>query len=505
MNEHEFRQYQEDLHTDTIKSVRQGNRRILVQSPTGSGKSIFFSRIIKGAFKKNKNVLFIVHRRELVKQAAGHMKIEEVPYGIIMSGSAASIFADVQLASIDTLRARAMGERAQIDMPDADIVIIDESHHCGSKTYERIFDHYSDALIIGVTATPVRGDGKGLGNYFDDLVLGPTVRHLMDLGYLAEASYMVPNIPDLDDVPERGGDWVEGKLAEVMNDAKLIGNIVDHWHSYAENKQTIVFGVNVAHSRAIMENFSLAGVSAAHIDGKTPTKERDFILEQYIAGKYKILSNCQVFTEGTDMPDVGAIVLARPTKSLGLYMQMAGRGLRPKWDGSDCLIMDHTGNVLRHGKVDEEHDWSLDSTTKVQDRDAVIRADKEAGQEKEFVCASCGNVFKRQHVCPKCGTPLEEAVKDVGTMRGELVPLPKTKEKKEKYSVDQKQQWYSMFLMHAGVKSYNEGWAFHKYKDKFKEAPPNSFHKGLEKPSPEFTNYIKFLNIKASKSKQRYA
>jgi len=500
MREREQRDYQDKLDTDTRREFSRGYRKILVQSPTGSGKSVYFSKIIKGAFDKAKTILFLVHRRELVKQAAGHMDVEEVPYGIIMSGSAASIFAQLQLASIDTLRARAMGEKTQIDMPDADIVIVDEAHHVGSKTYERIFEHYKDSVIIGVTATPARGDGKGLGNYFEVLIIGPTVRYLMDMGYLAEASYMVPNIPNLKDIKIRRGDYVESELADVMNNAKLVGNIVDHWVKYGESRQTILFAVNVAHSRAMAEKFNALGIPAAHIDGRTPLKERDLILEQYTAGKFKVLCNCQVFTEGTDMPDVACIVMAAPTKSLIKYLQMGGRGLRPKWDGGDCLIMDHTGNVLIHGELDEEHDWALGKGT-VQERDAA-KADPDPGQEKEFICGECGTKFKKQSLCPKCGTPLGQATKDVATARGELVPLPKGK--KEKYNIDDKQSWYSMFLMHAAVKNYNEGWAFHKYEEKFKDKLPNSFHKGLEKPSVEFAGYIKYLNIKAAKSKQKY-
>jgi len=498
MMEREHRQYQDDLHEATITSIRCGSRRVLIQSPTGSGKSVYFSRIIKGAHKKEKRVLFLVHRRELVNQAAGHMEIEEVPYGIIMSGSSASIFAEIQLASIDTLRARAMGEKTQIDMPEADIVIIDEAHHVGSKTYERIFDHYADAIIIGVTATPARGDGKGLGKYFDDLVLGPTVRFLMDNGYLAEASYMVPNVPDLKGVTVRRGDYVEDQLAVIMNDAKLVGNVVDHWIKYAEGRQTIAFAVNVAHSRAIAAKFNAVGIPAAHIDGKTPMKERDLIIEQYEAGKFKILSNCQVFTEGTDMPNVSCILMAAPTKSLVKYLQMAGRGLRPKWDGGDCLIMDHTGNVLRHGQVDEEHDWSLDNRT-IQERDAALKDDAKVGEEKEFVCSACGNIFKKQHICPKCGTPLGEDTRDVETARGELIELPKEKKKKkEKYSADDKQHWYSMFLQHAKDKGHHSGWAYYKYKDKFKEKPGGDFSRTLAPPNVAFDGYIKHLNIKAS-------
>ena len=495
MSEKKLRPYQEKLLNDLRKAFSEGHRKILIQSPTGSGKSVLFSKIIGGAYKKDNSTLFLVHRRELIKQASGHMDNESIYHGVIMAGVVPNLYEKTQLASVDTLRSRCITKEV-VPWPTADLLVVDEAHHVGSKTYEKIFDKYDDELIIGVTATPCRGNGKGLGNFFDKLIIGPRMRELMDDGYLAEASYMVPAVPDMQGVKVARGDFVENQLAELMNDSKLIGDVVDHWKKYASDRKTIVFTVNVAHSVAVVEKFKEAGIPAAHIDGKTDQGVREQILKDYSDGVYKVLSNCQVFTEGVDMPDVGCVVLARPTKSLSLYLQMAGRGLRPKEDGSDCIILDHAGNVFRHGAVDEEHDWNLDEKT-IQERDKENKTTEKLA--KDYICGSCGNIFSKQSVCPKCGTPLGNFGKDVDTARGELVEFkPKKKKEKQQFS---KQEFYSMLLTHAETKGYQHGWVAHKYKAKF-NVWPRGLHPGLLTRTPEFMGYLQHLNIKRARSKQ---
>jgi len=499
MSEKTLRPYQNRLLNELKEAFKAGHRKILIQLPTGGGKSIVFSKVISGADAKDNHTLFLVHRRELIRQASEHMDNENVYHGIIMAGQVPELYAKTQLASVDTLRSRCI-TREIIPWPTAEVMVVDEAHHVGSKTYEKIFNKYDDALIIGVTATPCRGNGKGLGDFFDYLIIGATVRELMDAGFLAEASYMVPAVPDMQGIKTARGDYVESQLAKVMNQSKLLGDVVEHWKKYASDRQTIAFSVNVAHSIAMRDNFINAGVPAAHIDGRTLQEERDQIISDFRAGKYSVLSNCQVFTEGVDMPEVGCVILARPTKSLGLYLQMAGRGLRPKDDGSDCIILDHAGNVYRHGAVDEEHYWTLENRT-IQE---VDREKKEGGEEslaREFVCDNCGNIFSKQAICPKCGTALGAHGKDVATAKGELVEF-KVKEKKEKVEPYTKQEFYSMLLTHAETKGYKSGWAANKYKEKYKDWP-DKLHRGLMTRTPDFMNYVKYLNIKAAHQNKR--
>jgi superfamily II DNA or RNA helicase len=442
------------------------------------------------------------------------MDNEAVDHGVIMAKVAPNSSEKTQLASIQSLWARCEKSKHPRPWPLADLLICDESHRIGSKTYIETLKKYSASILIGVTATPIRTTGASLGDMFDHLIVakdhGASVRQLMDAGYLAEASYMVPHVQDMSGVLVARGEYVEQQLDAIFNDAKLIGEIVDHFKEYASGRKAIVFAVNVAHSVHITQKFNDAGIPAAHIDGKTDTEVRAQIIKDFSVGKYQVLSNCQVFTEGFDSPEIDCVILAGATKSITKYLQSAGRGLRVKPDGGDCLILDHAGNVLRHGLLDEDHSWSLENT-KLEERDTEKKEkeaeDKEVKEKKDFRCASCGNIFKGQGICPKCGTPLPQFAKDMETARGELIQLenPAKKEPKQKTTMQEKQVWWSMFLKYGAEKGYKRGWAANKYRERFKVWP-----KGLENSRfvgtypAEFTGYITHSNIRFAKSKRKY-
>lgn len=496
----QLRSYQEDIITKIRESFRKGNRRILVQLPTGGGKSVIFSKLIASSNKKLKSTLFMVHRRELILQASQHMVEEEIEHGIIMAKVRPSLTSLTQLASIQTLWSRCHTYNKQ-PFPVANLIVLDEAHHAGSKMYDGIMRRYPDAVIIGVTATPCRKGGIGLGDCFDDLIIGASVRELTDKGYLAKAEYMIPNVPNLKGIKTLAGDYVEIELAVVMNEAKIMGSILEHYQKYAIDKKTIIFAVNIAHSLAILESFTLAGISIAHIDGTTPIEERQKILHDYELGKFSVLTNVGIFTEGVDMPDVDCIVLAKPTKSLGLYLQMCGRGLRPKKYNGKCLILDHTGNYYRHGAVDEWHDWNLDPVKKIQDRDRKKDKKKDKVKQKEFACSSCGAIFSGRNTCPKCGTELGRNSKDVEFHKGELIKS-ETPPKKE-ISFDEMDIWHGMLLKYANDKEYKPGWVHYKFQAKFGKPPDKGFSDIQLLPDAGFKKYIQYLNIRAAKGAQK--
>ena len=226
-------------------------------------------------------------------------------------------------------------------------MVVDEAHRARARTYEQILGAYPDAVILGLTATPCRGDGRGLGNVFEVMVECPSVSELIDLDFLVPTKVYAPTKPDLKGVATRQGDYVARQLEDRMNTAELVGDIVTHWHRLAEGRQTVVFASGVQHSIHLRDEFRTSGVWAEHIDGKTPKEERDEILKRLSRKEIDLVTNCMVLTEGWDQPEVSCVVLARPTKHMGLYRQMVGRVLRPAEGKSDALVIEHAGGKVR--------------------------------------------------------------------------------------------------------------------------------------------------------------
>jgi superfamily II DNA or RNA helicase len=249
--------------------------------------------------------------------------------------------ARVQIASVQTLSSRCL--RGSMDLPYSDIVVIDEAHHVRARTYKEIVARYPDARIIGLTATPSRRDGRGLGSSFEEMIEGPQVSDLIDQKYLVGTKVYAPSTPDLKGVRVEKGDYVESQLSKRVDLPELVGDIVTHWLRLSGRQRTIIFATSVGHSRHIEEELKRAGVKVAHIDGSTPKEERDDVLAKLASSDLEVVTNCMVLTEGFDLPDIGCIVLARPTKSMGLFRQMVGRGLRPAEGKDHCLVLDHSG------------------------------------------------------------------------------------------------------------------------------------------------------------------
>ena len=323
-----LRPYQLGLIARVWAAIEAAQRRVLVVSATGSGKTIIVADIVREAVARGMRVLFLAHRRELISQASRKLHAVGVDHGILLPGYAPRLGEPVQVASIATLHARAL-RLAMIDMPPADVVVIDEAHHAMARTYRRVIEAYPNAIIVGLTATPCRGDGRGLGKVFDILVEGPPVAELIEAGHLVPARIYAPSQPDLSGIAVARGDYVESQLAERVDKPELIGDAVSNWLRVAERRRTVVFATGVAHSLHLRDEFRRNGIVAEHIDGSTPIEERAAILAALASGAAEVCCNAMVLTEGWDCPEVSCLVLMRPTKSLGLFRQMVGRVLRP--------------------------------------------------------------------------------------------------------------------------------------------------------------------------------
>jgi DNA repair protein RadD len=299
---------------DEIESaIAAGERRILMVAPTGSGKTVIAGEIITRFTQRYRPVLVLAHRLEIITQTSSKLCGCGIRHGIIKAGFSPRPMERVQVASVATLWVRAMRSNS-MSLPLADLLIVDECHHATATTWRKIIAAYPDAVLIGLTATPCRGDGRGLGGIFTAMIECPQVAELIEQGYLVKSRVYAPVTPNLRGVHTRAGDYVEHELAARMNVAKLVGDIVTHWFKHGERRRTIAFAVNVAHSLHLHNEFVRAGVRAEHLDGETPKDERDAILARLASGETELVTNCMVLTEGWDMPEVGcAFSPARPS------------------------------------------------------------------------------------------------------------------------------------------------------------------------------------------------
>lgn len=358
---------------------------MLFVSPVGSGKTTCFADAVRKFSGVQRPVIVVAHRKELIDQASARLDGFNIPHGVIMADHPRRVpSALVQVASIQTLYNR--------PKPAADFVVVDEAHRSKAATWSSVLDHYPKAFICGFTATPWRLDGKGLGDLFEDSILATTPRELVDLGFLSKVTGFGYDRPDLAEVKTSHGEYNEGQLAKVMSKTAIVGNIVQQWLERASDLSTVVFAVNVEHSQLLTAQFVAAGVRAEHLDGTMGKQQREAILARVASGETQVVCNVNVLTEGTDIPRLKCCVLARPTKSLALYIQSVGRIRRP-WGGLTARVHDHAGCLQMHGLPDADRDYSLTYTPK-----------KRPGVDGLRTCKQCFAIYEPNLTeCPACG------------------------------------------------------------------------------------------------------
>jgi len=384
-----LRQYQEKAVQSARHAIAARKRRLILVAPTGSGKTVIAGSVIEAAVAKGKHILFLAHRKELITQASAKLDEFGVDHGIIMGNHwRRRPDAQVQVASIQTLRNRGLPW-----VPD--LIIIDEAHLSMAKSYTDLLEVYPRAVILGLTATPVRADGKPLGIIYHDIISVSTVPQLIRWGFLVRPRHFAPAMPDLTKIGMRGADYDDEDLAEAMDKPDLVGDIVQHWQTIAKGRTTAVFAITRDHSQHIVRQFIAAGIRAEHVDGVTPQHERDAIFRRFASGETTVVSNVGIFVEGYDNPRISAVILAKPTMSLARYLQMAGRGLRILDGKQDCIVLDHAGCAHAHGMVDEEREWSLEGNRK---RTGVARL------APVRTCDKCYCAYPAMaRACPECG------------------------------------------------------------------------------------------------------
>lgn len=390
---YQLRPYQNKLVTESRKHLANGKVGVLIQSPPGSGKSVVIAEIVRLATEKGGTVLFLAHRRELLDNIRETLEAN-----------------DVDLSKVIVLSA-VMAKNRLNTLPPLSLIVTDEGHHGKAKTYMEIYNHFKEIPRLGFTATPYRLNGEGFTDIYEEMVEGPTIQWLIDNQCLAPYRWFSIPLIDRSKVDFKNATREAESSAELFeSDATIQGDIVANYRKYADGKQAIVYAPTIAVSKLIVKWFNEAGIYAVHADGKTPTKERDQIMADFKAKKITILSNVDLISEGFNVPDVGVIILCRPTQSIVLHLQQSMRGMRYRPDKTS-IILDHVGNGANLGLPTDEFEWSLSGRKKKQ---------ASSSGPPKIICTTCGQQFLLKSLlkidnkphCPFCLQEIEMKEKD---------------------------------------------------------------------------------------------
>lgn len=433
-----LRGYQSDMLDAARASYRAGHKRPCLVAPCGAGKTVIVAEMARLSTRKGNCVLFIAHRRELIEQTERTFCAAGVDMDLCEVGMVQTL-----CRRIDRIRA-------------PDLIIVDENHHVKAESYRKVLDAFPDAKVIGVTATPVRLDGSGLGDVNDDLVQGVSARWLIDNHYLAPYKYYAPTVADLSGVKINRGEFDAKQAESVLIQRAIFGDVIGHYRKLADGCKAICYCTTIEHSRQTAEAFTAAGIPAAHIDGDTDKAERASIVQAFRNGAVQILCNVDLISEGFDVPDCACAILLRPTHSLTLYIQQSMRCMR-YMDGKTAVIIDHVGNYARHGMPDDDRVWSLDAKK------------KKRGHEKNTVfvkqCDQCYAVMPTAATeCPECGYVFpqkERTIEEIKEAR-----LEEVRGFTLNLITPADCRSYEELRAYAKNKGYKPGWAFYQAKQR---------------------------------------
>lgn len=447
----QLRDYQEQLVHDLRLAIAQGYRRILVYLPTGGGKTIVASAIVKRIVEKGNRANFILHRDPLVTQTSEKFSSFGIPHGIIKSGFPENADAPVQICGVQTLDAR------NLPVPPG-TTLIDEAHSVSFyRKLQKLFEE-GDRIILGFTATPFRRGKQKLTDLYQILVKGPEPDQLIRDGFLMPGRYFAYSEIDLSSVgiSRRSGDFNEGELQRALNFQELNQRVVEEYQRIAPGKRGIIFTCGVEHSKAIRDEFLAADIPCAHIDGSVPHTQRRQIYAAQQSGEVPLISSIETLTEGFDQPSVSWLGIVRPTLSHALHVQMLGRAARPcaEIQKTDFLVSDFgTGNLKRFGRLEDQVDVTLKPP----------KRKKLPGDAPTKICPLCqAMILAWRLICPECKAEIGGAI--------EQVPEEYLSEYLSDEEIAQRSH-YRKLCRTAYERRYKPGWAVLSYRDRYGSFP----------------------------------
>lgn len=481
-----------------IESIKKGHKRIGFAAPCSYGKTVLMSNLTQGALNKNKRVWIIVDSTELIDQTRETLMSHGIESAVIQGYHEDTDYSkEVQVVTAQTITRRWVRFDQNPDwLPD--LVLVDE-FHIQYKAHKELMNMLPNTHIIGFSATPVT---KGLGQQYTDLVVGSTVRQLLADDRLSPIRGFACYTPNMKGVKTSQGDYAVGESEKRMNTKQLRGDILSNWKRLGENRKTIVFCVNVAHSIAVAETFQRDGIIAAQIDGKTPKDARKKIIDSFRDGQIQILVSVGVIIKGFNVVDVGCIIDAQPTKSMSRHIQKIGRGMRKNDVYKDCLVLDNAGNLLRNGFPEEFEPTELCDGEKGEVKDR-----KDPKEKLPTSCGVCGAIKPvGTHKCPVCGfepTPQSEVETEEGDLQEVKRKLTPAEKRNKEHNAVEKQEFYSCALAYCKERGKKQGYAANVYRDYYGVWPNKREKVTANYVSQKVRNFINAKNIRWAKRKNK--
>lgn len=461
----ELRDYQRETIDQVYRSMRQGHRRIVVQQPPRTGKTVIMAEIARRATSKGNRVMFIIHRKEVLSQAIATFKQQGV---------------DMDLATMGMVQTLT---RRTAKLPTSQLILIDEGHHAASKSYRHIVEAFPNVYVLYFTATPIRTGHDQLDQVADDIVVGKSIKWLTTHDFLAPFKYYGLGDIDRSKLQKSHGDYTTQSMDEAISH-QIYGHIVDQYQQLAQGKQAVVYCHSIESAKQVTVKFQEAGINAAEVDGETEAAHRDKLVQQFRDQQLMVLVNVNLFTEGIDLPNVDCVIMARPTSSLALYLQFSMRCLNPR-PGKQAIIIDHVDNFLTFGLPDNDRDWNQ----------AIITKDKRKKTNTDTglaicQCKYCFGIFYRQDLadncCPLCGHKLEKDKHDYKVVNVDLQEI------KENQAVEHRKKMIQQILndqvmanvadklpgqlhtlkelqAYAKLHGYSTGWAWYQFNNRRKK------------------------------------